>query len=75
MIVLCTIFSFMSDLVNTMNVGNELDSGLSRLSRHTHIVLTELPTEISFQHHLLDSAQSKTFTVGVDVAVSMGVLQ
>ena len=38
----------MSDLVNTMNVGNELDSGLSRLSRHSHIVLTELPTEISF---------------------------
>ena len=28
-----------------MNIGNELHAGLSRLSRHMHLMLTELPTE------------------------------
>ena len=31
------------DLVNIMNIGNELYSGLSRLSRQTFLLLTELP--------------------------------
>ena len=31
------------DLVNIMNMGNELYSGLSRLSRQTFLLLTELP--------------------------------
>ena len=31
------------DSVNIMNIGNELYSGLSRLSRQTFLLLTELP--------------------------------
>ena len=31
------------DLINIMNIGNELYSGLSRLSRQTFLLLTELP--------------------------------
>ena len=35
------------DLVNIMNIGNELYSGLSRLSRQSYLLLTEVPEVIS----------------------------
>ena len=31
------------DLVNIMNIGNELYSGLSSLSRESYLLLTEVP--------------------------------
>ena len=34
------------DLVNIMNIGNELHSGLSSLSRQSYILLTEVPEMI-----------------------------
>ena len=34
------------DLVNIMNIGNELYSGLSSLSRQSHLLLTEVPEMI-----------------------------
>ena len=35
------------DLVNIMNIGNELYSGLSRLSAQTYLLLTELPEMVN----------------------------
>ena len=35
------------DLINIMNIGNELYSGLSRLSRQTFLLLTELPAVLN----------------------------
>ena len=35
------------DLVNIMNIGNELYSGLSRLSGQTYLLLTELPEMVN----------------------------
>ena len=35
------------DLVNVMNIGNELYSGLSRLSRQSYLLLTEVPEMIT----------------------------
>lgn len=35
------------DLVNIMNIGNELYSGLSRLSRQSYLLLTEVPEMIT----------------------------
>ena len=35
------------DLVNIMNIGNELYSGLSRLSRQSYLLFTELPELIN----------------------------
>ncbi len=39
----------LSDLVNIMHMGNDLYTALSRLSRQTYLLLTELPTMVTVQ--------------------------
>jgi hypothetical protein len=50
------------DLVNIMNIGNELYSGLSRLSRQSYLMLTELPdmTIVFNTNYQLQYSQSYT---------------
>jgi hypothetical protein len=38
-----------SALVNIMNLGNELYSMLSRLTRQSYLLLTELPTMVTVE--------------------------
>ena len=40
------LISSLTDLVIIMNVGNELYTALSSLSRQTYLMLTELPAEV-----------------------------
>ena len=50
------------DLIQIMNIGNELYGSLSRLSRQTFLMLTEVPEIISIFHttYKLDYSQSYT---------------
>ena len=44
-----------TDLMNAVSVGNEFGHWFIKTCASYDLMLTELPTEISFQHHLSDS--------------------
>jgi hypothetical protein len=58
-----------SDLVNIMHTGNELYTALSRLSRQTYLLLTELPTMVTVQDtdYSLEFSESYTGNVNLNM--------
>ena len=60
-----------SDLVNIMQMGNELYTALSQLSRQTFLLLTELPAMVTVEdtHYSLEFSQSYTGNLHLHINV------
>ena len=54
-----------TDLVSVMNVGNELYTALSRLSRQTYLMLTELPAQVIMFNTTFQIQYSPSYTGNV----------
>ena len=58
-----------SDLVNIMNLGNQLYSALSRLSKQRYLLLEELPTMVTVQDSDYSLEFSQSYTGNLHVSV------
>ena len=61
-----------SALVNIMSLGNELYSMLSRLSRQTYLLLTELPTMVTVEDTDYSLEFSESYTANLHFTSAMG---
>ena len=56
-------------LVNIMNLGNDLYSMLSRLSRQSYLLLTEIPTMLTVQDTDYSFEFSESYTANLHYSV------